>query len=203
MYIRLIDSTLRENEYLFRLNDQQKVYKAFVSRFWLKLWQGISDYPKTKSHQCESPAISCHVLSFNDVLSRSNYHITCLRSVPAKPIGFLAISQLLLSRSLVQVQYRWYSNQVLLYRHYLQTYPGYNAAGNWENRWRKLRTVKDLKLILAEHHKLYFSSGKTLTSVETNFLCLFPEQCARAVVPIWFLDAWLLRDWKTVSSSIW
>ena len=26
MYIRLIDSTLRENEYLFRLNDQQKVY---------------------------------------------------------------------------------------------------------------------------------------------------------------------------------
>ena len=25
MYIRLIDSTLRENEYLFRLNDQQKV----------------------------------------------------------------------------------------------------------------------------------------------------------------------------------
>ena len=26
MYIRLTDSTLRENEYLFRLNDQQKVY---------------------------------------------------------------------------------------------------------------------------------------------------------------------------------
>ena len=26
MYIRVIDSTLRENEYLFRLNDQQKVY---------------------------------------------------------------------------------------------------------------------------------------------------------------------------------
>ena len=26
MYIRLIDSTLGENEYLFRLNDQQKVY---------------------------------------------------------------------------------------------------------------------------------------------------------------------------------
>ena len=26
MYIRLIDSTVRENEYLFRLNDQQKVY---------------------------------------------------------------------------------------------------------------------------------------------------------------------------------
>ena len=26
MYIRLIDSTLRENEYLFRLNDQQKAY---------------------------------------------------------------------------------------------------------------------------------------------------------------------------------
>ena len=47
-----------------------------------------------------------------------------------------------------------------------------------------LCTVKDLKLILEEHHKLYFSSGKTLTSVETNFLCLFSEQCARAVVPI-------------------
>ena len=33
MYIRLIDSTLRENEYLFRLNDQQKVYMniKFVS----------------------------------------------------------------------------------------------------------------------------------------------------------------------------
>ena len=28
MYIRLIDSTLRENEYLFRLNDQQKVNYA-------------------------------------------------------------------------------------------------------------------------------------------------------------------------------
>ena len=27
MYIRLIDSTLRENEYLFRLNDQQKKRK--------------------------------------------------------------------------------------------------------------------------------------------------------------------------------
>ena len=26
MYIRLIDSTFRENENLFRLNDQQKVY---------------------------------------------------------------------------------------------------------------------------------------------------------------------------------
>ena len=26
MYIHLIDSTLRENEYLFHLNDQQKVY---------------------------------------------------------------------------------------------------------------------------------------------------------------------------------
>ena len=28
MYIRLIDSTLLENEYLFRLNDQQKVYSG-------------------------------------------------------------------------------------------------------------------------------------------------------------------------------
>ena len=28
MYIRLIDSTLRENEYLFRLNDQQTVNYA-------------------------------------------------------------------------------------------------------------------------------------------------------------------------------
>ena len=34
MYIRLIDSTLREreNEYLFRLNDQQKVYFPFFTR---------------------------------------------------------------------------------------------------------------------------------------------------------------------------
>ena len=30
MYIRLIDSTLRENENLFRLNDQQKVYMTHV-----------------------------------------------------------------------------------------------------------------------------------------------------------------------------
>ena len=66
---------------------------------WLS--QGISGYPMTKSHQCKFPPISCYVLSFNDVLSVSIFHITCLRSVAAKPIGFLAISQLLLSRSLV------------------------------------------------------------------------------------------------------
>ena len=36
MYIRLIDSTLRENEYLFRLNDQQKVYYPFFLNFLTK-----------------------------------------------------------------------------------------------------------------------------------------------------------------------
>ena len=57
MYIRLIDSTLRKNEYLFRLNDQQKVqmrsgsYSSDLVRtnsdvrlfLWLKYEQFVSD----------------------------------------------------------------------------------------------------------------------------------------------------------------
>ena len=42
MYIRLTDSTLCENEYLFRLNDQQKVYShrndfEILKRLYFKL----------------------------------------------------------------------------------------------------------------------------------------------------------------------
>ena len=34
-----IDSILRENEYLFRLNDQQKVYLPLSHLWFMNLWQ--------------------------------------------------------------------------------------------------------------------------------------------------------------------
>ena len=50
MYIRLIDSTPRENEYLFRLNDQQKVYYSIN-------WRKVAEVEALKNpeNRDESP----------------------------------------------------------------------------------------------------------------------------------------------------
>ena len=45
MYIRLIDSTLHENEYLFRLNDQQKAYiYSYYCKIHLAVLAGNYEY---------------------------------------------------------------------------------------------------------------------------------------------------------------
>ena len=60
MYIRLIDSTHRENENLFRLNDQQKVY---YSSWWLHM-QSYDNKAELRKKDWVKTAVSLLKINF-------------------------------------------------------------------------------------------------------------------------------------------
>ena len=66
MYIRLINSTLRENEYLFHLNDQQKVYFTNKLKYsdclLVVLTYGNHGYTNKYICMAKLSAISCKMI---------------------------------------------------------------------------------------------------------------------------------------------
>ena len=115
MYIRLIDSTLRENEYLFRLNDQQKVY--FTIFYLLQL--GFDD--NMSQHQVNRTTVNLHSMShFEHIQTKSSRfhlrpkltHHLCLQSVEIHETGQLfCVSEFL--KVLLEV---YFSNSLIIHQ---------------------------------------------------------------------------------------